>query len=136
MHDVSRIHLPQPDSPGERRCDVAIRDVQLRGVDLRLVVAHCSIKLIHQRLLCVDLLLRDAARGNQRRISLQIQPRVPQLCLIAEQLRLQLLHLHLEGPRVEPNSQPIVIADHPSFEFLADGVIPWLVGQSVGVDDA
>ena len=74
-------------------------------IDLRLIVAHGSIQLIHKRFLRVDLLLRDTAGGNQRRITVQIQPCIPQLGLVAEQLRLHLFHLHLEGASIDFDEQ-------------------------------
>ena len=78
------IDLPQSDSPVERRRDVAVNDLQLRGLDLRLIGADRALELIRQGFLRVDLLLRDAAGGNQRRIALQIQLGVAQLCLVAK----------------------------------------------------
>ncbi len=97
--------MPQSHTPIERRGNVAVNDLQLRGLDLRLIGADCSLKLIHQGLLRVDLLLRNAAGGNQRRITLQVQLGVAQLRLVTKQLRLHLIELSLEGTRVNLNEQ-------------------------------
>jgi hypothetical protein len=94
MNDVARIDLPQADAPAERRRNVAVDDVQFRGLDLRLIRAHGSIQLVHERLLRVDLLLRNAARGNQRRVTVvDSVSGVAQLRLVAKQLRLHLIQL-------------------------------------------
>src|SRR5579862_9835339 len=105
MDDVPRIHLPQSDATVKRRRDVAIDDLQLRGIDLRLIGPDCAVQLIHQRLLRVDLLLRNASRWNQRRISLQVQLRIAQLCLVAKQLCLHLIELGLEGTSIDFDEQ-------------------------------
>ena len=73
-----------PTRPRERRCNVAVDNLQLGVIDLRLIGAHRAVELVDQRLLRVHLLLRDAARRNQRRVTVQIQLGVAQLRLIAE----------------------------------------------------
>ena len=58
--------------------------LQLGVIDLRLIGAHRAVELVDQRLLRVHLLLRNAARRNQRRVTVQIQLGVAQLRLVAE----------------------------------------------------
>src|SRR5579862_437672 len=105
MNNVARIDLSQSDSPVEWSCDVAVNDLQLRVVDLCLIGAHGALKLVRQRLLGVDLLLRDAPRRNQSCISVQVQLRVTQLGLVTKELGLHLLELHLVWTRVNLDQQ-------------------------------
>jgi len=76
--------LPQPNPTIERRSDVAIDDVQFRRLDLRLIRADRALQLVRQRLLRIDLLLRNAARGNECRVAVEIEFGVAQLRLVAE----------------------------------------------------
>ena len=59
LHVIAGIDLAQPDPPVDRRDDMAIGQVQLGAVDLRLVGLHRAGVLRHQEALVVDLLLRD-----------------------------------------------------------------------------
>ena len=105
VNNVSRIDLPQADPSGERRRDVAVNDLQFGVVDLRLIGPHRSLKLVGQRFLRIDLLLRNAAGRNQARIALQVQLRIRKLRLVAEQLGLHLVELNLEWPGVDFDQQ-------------------------------
>ena len=60
---------------------MAISDLQFRIVDQRLVIVDGSFDLMHQRALRVNLLLRNAARGNQSCVAFQIQLGIAELSL-------------------------------------------------------
>ena len=83
MNHVAGIDLPQANAPIERRSDVAVSDLQFRIVDQRLVIVDGSFDLMHQRALRVNLLLRNAARGNQSCVAFQIQLGIAELSLVA-----------------------------------------------------
>ena len=60
---VSLVHLAQADAAGDRRGDVAVDQVDFRGLDGRLVGGDGADVLIHQGTLRIDLLLRPPNPG-------------------------------------------------------------------------
>ncbi len=117
MHDVSRIHQPQTHQAGDRRRDVAVNQIQLGAVDLRLVGLDGAFILSHQRLLGVELLLRNRVLLHQRLVSIQIEVRVLEQRLIVDQLSFGLLQLHFIRPRIDLHQQVALMNDLPLFEL-------------------
>jgi len=101
VDDVSRIDLPQSDAAGDRRGNPRIRQLQLRVVDCRLVSDQRGFHLAHQRLLRVDLLLRDRVLCEQCPITLKVDLRIAEQRLVLRHLALRLLEHHLEGARID-----------------------------------
>ena len=59
MNHVPDIHQPYAETAINWCSDMAIGEVKLGVIDLSLVGAHCSLKLIHLGALRIQLLLRD-----------------------------------------------------------------------------
>ncbi len=88
------------------RCShAAVGELQLRVVDRRLVGLDRALVLADERLLRVDLLLRDRVLGKQRAIALEIDLRVLEQRLVLRHLPLRLPELDLERPRVDLGQQ-------------------------------
>ena len=100
-HDVARVHLAQADAAGDRGDHARIRELQLRVVDVALVGLHRGLVLAHERLLRVDLLLRNRILREQRAIALDVDARVFEQRLVARQLSAGERELHLEGTRID-----------------------------------
>jgi len=104
-NDVARVHQAQPDSTADRRGDAAVGQLELGHVDLSLVELDDAFVLVRQRLLGIELLLRDRILGPQPAVPLHIEPGVLEERLVAHHLSLGLGQLHLEGPRVDLGQQ-------------------------------
>src|SRR5439155_23248643 len=85
---IAGVNLAQPDAAGDRRDDTAIGQVQLLGVDLRLIGLHDRRLLLHRRRLSIQGLAGDRVLCDERLIALQIDLGVFQRRLILGQLRL------------------------------------------------
>ena len=79
----------------------AYDELQLRVVDRALVGLHRALVLAHQRLLRVDLLLRDRILREQRAIALEVDLRVVEQRLVLGELAAGLRELHLERTRID-----------------------------------
>ncbi len=110
------IHQPQSHQAGDRRRDVAIDQIQLGVVDLRLVGFDGALILSHQRRLGVQLLLRNRVLLDQRLVSIQIEVRVLEQRLIVDELTFRLLQLHFIRPRIDLLQQIALMNDLPLFE--------------------
>ena len=116
MHDVAGIHLPQSDAAPDRRGHAGIGELQPGAVDRALVRLHRPFVLAHQRLLRVDLLLRDRILREERAVALEVELRVPQQCLVLGHLPRGLRQLHLEGTWVDLGQQVAGLHDLPLLE--------------------
>ena len=57
--------------------------------------------MIYESVLCVELLLGGIVLLGERRIALQVQPRVDEIGLVLRLLRLRLIERGLERPRID-----------------------------------
>ena len=69
---VALVDHAQADAAGERRDDPRVGDVELGGVDLRLVDDQRGLVLAHQRLLGVELLAGDRILRDQLLVALEV----------------------------------------------------------------
>ena len=114
LNIIAGIDLAQPDAAGDRRDDAAIGQVELLGVDLRLIGFDRRLVLRDQRNLRVTGLLGDRVLRDQGVVALQIHLRVLQQRLIFGQLGLGLFERHLVGARVDLGEK-IALVDHLAF---------------------
>ena len=104
------------DAAADRRGDARIGELQLRAVDRALVRLHRALVLAHQRLLRVDLLLRDRVLREQRPVALEVDLRVLEQRLVLGHLADGLRQLHLERPRIDLGEQVAGLDDLPFAE--------------------
>ena len=97
---IARVHKSQPNLSIDGRFNVAVGQVQLGIVDLRIVGTHQTFLLRHHGLLRVVLLLSDDALFIQVGIALQVALSILQVCLILVFRGLDLGHLHFVRPRI------------------------------------
>ena len=69
---IAGVDQPQADAAADRRDDVAIGDVELGGVDLRLIGRHRRLVLRDEEDLILDLLARDRILLAQRLVAREI----------------------------------------------------------------
>ena len=86
---VARIDLAQTDAARHRRRDARVDQVELEGIDVRLVRLHRAFVLLDERRLRVDLLARDRVLREQRLIALQVEPRGLQQRLVPRERALR-----------------------------------------------
>jgi hypothetical protein len=95
VHDVAGVHEAQAETPGERRGDAAVGELELDVVDLPPVGLHHALVLVDQLDLRVELLVGGRVLGDERPVALEVDARVAQERLVARQLTLGLGQLHL-----------------------------------------
>ena len=105
VNDVAGIHEAQPDSPGDRRGDPRIHQLQLGSVDLPLIRLDDPFRLANQGLLGIQLLFRDQLLPVEIPVTLQIELGVLQQRLIARHLAFHLGQLRLEGAGIDFSQQ-------------------------------
>ena len=116
VHDVAGVHQTQPHAAGDRRGDAAVGELNLRGVDLALVVLDRALELVNQRFLGVQLLPRHRVRRDEHLEPLEIDPGVVEQRLIALELAFELGELRLERARVDLRQQISAADDLPLLE--------------------
>ena len=94
----------------------AVDQIQLGAVDLRLIGLDGSLILRDQRLLGVELLLRNRVLLHQGVVAFQIEVRVLEQRLIVDELAFGLLQLHFIRPRIDLHQQVALVHDLPFFE--------------------
>src|SRR3984893_2931464 len=105
MDDVALIHQTQPDAPGDGSSDPAVGQLNLGGLDVRLVTYYRPRGLAQHRLLIVEVLSRDYALLVQGSIPRQGDFRIEQRGLVFRQLPLSLGQLRLVWARVDFHQQ-------------------------------
>ncbi len=100
-HVVALIDLAQPHPPGDRRDDVRVDQIHLRGLELAFIGFDGADVLVDQRALRIELLHGDRVLLDQPLVALQIQSGVRQQRLVAAQVALHLLHGRLIGARID-----------------------------------
>ena len=114
LHVIARIDQAQADPAGDRRDDVAIDDVELLLIDLRLIELHRALVLLHDVDLILVLLPGDRILLGQFLIAREVDLRLRQHALVARQLALVLGLQKLVGPRVDLR-QEVALLDRLSF---------------------
>ncbi|MEA3177223.1 MAG: hypothetical protein QOI59_746 [Gammaproteobacteria bacterium] len=100
MHNGSRIDQSQTDTP-IRRCDQPCKSqLQLRGIDCRLIGANRRLQRLNLGFGRLERLSGDPAGIDESRVAIYIDLGIAQLCLILGTRRLGLGLLHLERTRV------------------------------------
>ena len=94
-HVVAEIHLLQSGTPADRGDDVRVGEIELGGIDLRLVGLHRALVLHHQGLLGGERLLGDGVLREQRLVALKIGARIGEQRLVARERPLCLLERDL-----------------------------------------
>ena len=105
VHHVAQIRQTQTQSPGNRRGHTGVAQLQLGGIDLRLVGRHRAFILAHQRGLGVDLLVGDRVLRLQILVALQVELGVLEQRLIALQRPLHLIQRRLKTARIDLGQQ-------------------------------
>ena len=100
-HDVAEVDLAQPEAAADRRGDAAVDQLQLGGVDRRLVDLDGGLVLAHQGFLRIDLLFGDRILLEQRAIAFHVDLRVLQQRLVARHLAFGRGELRLEGAWID-----------------------------------
>ena len=108
LHVIARIDQAQPDAAGHRRDDVAIDDVELLLIDLRLVELHRALVLLHDVDLILVLLAGDRILLGQFLVALEIDLRLREQALIVRELAfvLGLQRADRGAGRSAPGSRP------------------------------
>ena len=102
LHEVADIDQPQPGDAVDRRGDRAVGDVELGGVDLRLIGLEGCLKLRDSRLLRLVLLLSyRQICFEQRRVASEVTLCIFKIGLVLGLVRFGLLELGLIGSRVD-----------------------------------
>ncbi len=114
LHVIAGIDLAQPDPPADRRDDVAVDEVELLGVDLRLIGLNGADILLHQRRLRVEDLPGDRVFRDQGAVARQIDLGILEQRLIFCQLPFGLLERDLVGTRIDL-SEKIALVDDLAF---------------------
>src|SRR6185369_14755495 len=73
MHDVAGVHQTQPHAAGDGRGDATVGELNLRGLDLALVVLDRALELVNERCLRVVLLPRHRVLLDEHLVSLEIE---------------------------------------------------------------
>ncbi len=102
MNDVARVDQARADAAADRCDDGREAELDLREVDLRVVVLDRRVELRDERLLRVELLLRRRVLRDQRGVALQVDARVRERGLVLGARGLGLQQLRLQRARVEP----------------------------------
>src|SRR5205807_6427975 len=103
--NVANIHQAQADAATHGGGDARVDQIQLDGIDLRLVGAHRSFELSGLRSLRIELLFGNYALFEQGLKSLQIKIGILERSLIFEQVGLHLAQLHLIRPWIDYRQQ-------------------------------
>ena len=101
VHEVALVDEAGAQPPVDRRADVGVAEIELGGVDLRLVALDCGLQLGDQRGLLVIALPGLVARAEELGIALEIELGAGQLGLVLLLGRLGLLQRRLVGPRID-----------------------------------
>ena len=105
MDDVADIDLTDADDAVDRRSQPRVAELNVGGIDERLIGFDGVLQLRHLRLLGVQQLRRGIARLRQRGVAVEIGQRIRQLRLIAVSVRRQLFDLGLIGTRIDLRQQ-------------------------------
>ena len=116
MNDVAGIDRSQANASRQRRGDSRVDDLELGGVDLRLVRGDRAFELNDERLLGVVLLPGDGILRRQKPIAREILTGVVEQRAIAVDLSLGLKQLRLEGALVDLGQQAAFLDQLPIFE--------------------
>ena len=111
---VAERDLLQTGAAVDRRGDVAIDQVQFRGIDLCLIGLHNSDVLLDERLLRRQLLLGDRILREERGVAFKVNTGVRQERFVARQRPFGLLQSNLIGTRVDLD-QKIALFDRLAF---------------------
>src|SRR5208282_2358776 len=114
LHIISRIDQAEADTAGYRRNDVAVTNVELLLIDLRLIELHRALVLLHDVDLILVLLAGYRILFGQFLVAREIDLRLGEQALIARQLALVLGLQKLVGSRVDLR-QKVVLLDHLPF---------------------
>ena len=109
-----------PTRPVDGRGDATVDEIDLRGLDLALVVLDRALELVNQRVLGVQLLPRHRVRLDEHLEPLEIDPGVVEQRLIALQLAFELGQLRLEWARIDLGQQVSAADDLPFLEMDAE----------------
>ena len=90
MHDVARVDETQANDAADGRGDVAVIDVELRGIKLALIVLDGAFVLLDERVLCGELLFGNRVLSKQGGVARNINARVIEQRLIACELAFNL----------------------------------------------
>src|SRR5437899_572444 len=101
MHQIAFVDEPRSEAPVDRRTDIGIAEVELGGIDLRLVALDRSLQLPDSCLLLVIALPRLPSGADQLFIAVEIELGAGQLRLVLLFGRLRLLECRLIGTRVD-----------------------------------
>ena len=113
LHDVAGIDQSKTHAAVDRRSDMAVGNVQLRVLDLSLIVPYSALILRDDLLLIVQLLFGNRIPGEGLLIALQIDARFVQNRLIVRQLSLDLCQCRLIGPRINLQKGIALMNDLP-----------------------
>src|SRR5271156_2025216 len=100
MNDIPGVNQSQADPPVDRRCDMAIDQLQFLIVNLRLVGLNGAVELADGRLLGIELLACDYSRLPELLVAVEVYPRVILRRDIFGELSLRLVERHLIRSRV------------------------------------
>ena len=114
MDDVAQVDLADADDAVDRRRQSRVAELNVGGIDQRLIGFDGVLQLRHLRLLGIHQLRRGIALLRQRGVAVEISERVRQLRLIAIAVRRQLVDLGLIGTRIDLRQQ---IADMDGLAF-------------------
>ena len=101
LHQVAEVDLPDPRDAIDRRADRSVFDIELGGVDRRLVEAYDRLVCRDSRELCRVLLLRRKLLLQQRGVAHEILARVFEVGLVPGLRRVGLIERRLKWPRID-----------------------------------
>ena len=120
VDDVADVDLTDAGDAIDRRGQARVAELNVRGVDQRLIGFDGALQLRHLRLLGVQQLRRGPALLLQRRVAVEIGQRIRELGLIAIAVCRQLFDLRLIGTRIDLREQIAGMDGLPLGEVDAD----------------
>ena len=124
VHDVARVDEANARDAVDRRRDVRVRHVELRGVDLRFVREHRGGRRVDRGAIVVDLLLRDEPLPRELAVTHERDLRVALRRDVLRALRGRLLLLDLERARVDERERVALLHELPlAVEHLVEAPV-------------
>ena len=132
LHVIAGIDLPQTDAPVRRRDDVAIGQVELLRLDLRLVVIDRALVLFDGPHLVLIGLPGDRLLVGERSVALEVHLRLFERRFVAGELRPVLFQGHFVRPRIDQRQQLSLLDQLPLLEPDAHQITVDLGGDGNG----
>ena len=123
LHVVAWIDQPEANPSGDRGDDVAIDEIELRSLDVRLVLLDGAFVLLDEELLVSDLLLGDAVLLAQSLVSGEVRLRLVEQALVVDERPFRQVERRLMGTRIDLGEK-VALMDNLAFLEADFGQLP------------